>query len=511
MKSTALSLIKHIIKLSIIVFGVLNVHSLLLAQDVMVLTLEESIDIALDKSYNIKRLEQSNLIAELGLLSAKSAYKTNIMSNFYMPMYNEGFKLVEVTQGTPVPKQFGDFQIRGVLDINQPMPWMPLGGGTLTFRSEAYQINSWDPTYDLRSDRVFTSLSLRLNKPLFTINRLALNLKQAELAFERQSRFFKRTELDLVYQVTSAFLQLYRRDQQYNINLENVERQEGIYRTTKNKFDAGLIAEVDAMQAEVDLIQFKNDLKSSEGALEEQEAAFEQLIGIPLHLKTKVITELELKPLIVDVEKAVTIALKNRSEIVEKQIDIENQKINIKEIDAAVSVEGNLNGYYDFSGFSTLPYGSTTGELFESSWEVLKQTPNRGVTFTLSIPIWDWGKNKSDVQAAEANLMQDELQMEDLYITIEREVRDVVRSLYEAYDRVQMLAKSREVGEKSFNISLQRFANGDITSIELARASEQLNNAKLTYVSAYNEYKLALADLKRKTLYDFENDRTLVE
>ena len=81
MKSTALTLIKHIIKPSIIVFGFLNVNSLLLAQDVMVLTLDESIEIALDKSYNIKRLEQSNLIAELGLLSAKSAYKTNIMSN----------------------------------------------------------------------------------------------------------------------------------------------------------------------------------------------------------------------------------------------------------------------------------------------------------------------------------------------------------------------------------------------------------------------------------------------
>jgi outer membrane protein TolC len=511
MISTLLFFIAKKLKIIIISIPFLWITSILVAQDVMVLTLEESIEIALDKSYSIKQLEQSNLIAELGLKSAKSAYNTNIISNFYVPMYNEGFKLVEVTQGTPVPKQFGDFQIRGVLDINQPMPWMPLGGGTLTFRSEAYQINSWDPTFDLKSDRVYTSLSLRLDKPLFTINRLALNLKQAELAFERQSRYFKRTELDLVYQVTSSFLQLYRREQQHLINLENVTRQEEIYRTTKNKFDAGLIAEVDAMQAEVDLIQFKNDLKSSEGALEEQEASFKQLIGIPLNTKIKVITELELKPIVVEVEKAIGIALQNRSEIAEKKIDIENQKINIKEIDAAVSVEGNVNGYYDFSGFSTLDYGATTAQLFESSWEVLKQTPNRGITFTLSIPIWDWGKNKADVQSAEASLDKEELNLNDLYITIEREVRDVVRSLYEAFDRVQMLEKSKEVSEKSFNISLQRFANGDITSIELARASEQLNNAKITYLSAYNEYKLALADLKRKTLYDFENDKSLVE
>ncbi|MBN1895043.1 TolC family protein, partial [bacterium] len=57
---------------------------------------------------------------------------------------------------------------------------------------------------------------------------------------------------------------------------------------------------------------------------------------------------------------------------------------------------------------------------------------------------------------------------------------------------------------------LKRFANGDITSTELARASDQLNNARLSYLAATIGYRMALADLQRKTLYDFENDRPLV-
>ena len=74
-----------------------------------------------------------------------------------------------------------------------------------------------------------------------------------------------------------------------------------------------------------------------------------------------------------------------------------------------------------------------------------------------------------------------------------------------------MLTKSRQVGEKSFDISLNRFNNGDITSTELSRASDQLNQAKLSYLAAYVDYKLALADLKRKTLFDFDLKRSLVE
>lgn len=487
-------------------------------QDVMVLTLDDALDIALEGSYSIKALQESMTWAERNLWAAKAAYRTNIQSSFYTPQFDEGFRLVEVVGDNPVAKQFGSFQVRGVLEVIQPMPWLPFGGGDFRFQSETYQLNSWTPSpgnpeIDIKSNKVYTSLSAILNKPLFTINRTALNLQQAELSYERQSRVFKRSELDLVYNVTNSFFRLYRLSEEYAINKEKVERQEEIYQTTKNKFDAGLIAEVDAMQAEVDLINYQNDLKTSEGRLAEQEASFKQLIGIPLEKSVKAITEMELKLVNIDVERAVGFGLQNRSEIVEQKIDIENQEINIKEIDARVSIQGNLIGYYRFAGFSDplLPYGTSTGDLFNSSWNVLKQTPNRGVTFQLEVPIFDWGRNRAEVDAARANLHREELTLNDLYVTIEREVRDVVRSVYEAWDRVQMLIKSRDVAQRSFEISLQRFENGDITSTELARASDQLNTAKLSYLDAYNQYKLALADLKRKTLYDFEKDQTLVE
>ncbi|MFH1940701.1 MAG: TolC family protein [bacterium] len=488
------------------------------AQDSLILNLDESIAIALDKSYDIMNIEQLVVRAERNLWAAKAGYRTNIEAQIFAPTWDEGFRLIDVVEGTPVAKQQGSFQVRGFMDIIQPMPWLPFGGGDLRLRSEAYQLNSWtpstfDPTLEIKANKVYTSMSAIINKPLFTINTLSLGLKQAELDFERQSRVYKRSELDLVYNVTSSFFEFYRRSQEYQINREQVERQEGIYRTTKNKFDAGLIAEVEAMQAEVELIQYQNDLKTSEGSLQQQEAAFKQIIGIPLDRKVNVTTELELKPIVIDAEKAVGLALQNRSEIVERKIDIENSQIDIRQIDAQVAIKGNISGYYRFAGFSDagLPWGTATGELFQSSWDVLKRTPNRGVTFDLEIPIWDWGRNRAQVDAAKSSMKRNELALDNLYITIEREVRDIVRKVYEAYDRVEMLVKSNEVSQRSFDISIQRFANGDITSVELVRANDQLNNSKLSYLRAYIDYELALADLKRKTLYDFEKDQSLVE
>jgi len=488
------------------------------AQDTLTLNLDESIAVALDKSIDIQQLRQSMRWAERNLWAAKAGYRTSITSSWFAPAYDEGFKLIEVVEGNPVAKRFGSSQVRGQLNLIQPMPWVPLGGADLTFRSEAYRLNSWTPSLQnpderIQSNKFYSSLSVIVNKPLFTINELALGLKQAELSYERQSRVFKRSELDLVYRVTNAFFQLYDRRQRLVIDREKVARQEAIYQTTSNKFKAGLIAEVDAMQAEVELIQYKNDLKRSEGSLAEQEAVFKQLIGLPMETKVRTVAELDLQPVVVDVEKARTMAIQNRSELVEQKITIEEQKISIKQIDARVSIKGNLKGYYDLSGFSdpNSPWGTSTQDLFNSSYTQLKKTPNRGFTFELEVPIWDWGRNKAQVDAAKANMKRDELDLDDLKVTVGREVDDVVRSVVQTWDRVQMLAKSQEVSRKSMDISLKRFANGDITSTELARASDQLNNAKLSYLSAYIEYKMALADLKRKTLYDFEKDRPLVE
>jgi outer membrane protein TolC len=96
-------------------------------------------------------------------------------------------------------------------------------------------------------------------------------------------------------------------------------------------------------------------------------------------------------------------------------------------------------------------------------------------------------------------------------VTIAREIKDVVARVLTAQSRLQVLEKSQKLAERSYEISLARFDNGDITSQELALDRDRLTRARSTYLEAYIDYQTAVADLKRKTLYDFEKDRSLVE
>jgi outer membrane protein TolC len=292
-----------------------------------------------------------------------------------------------------------------------------------------------------------------------------------------------------------------------------MQLQEEAYNLASKIFSAGLIPEVEALQTEVDLAQSRNRVFTAESALRRQDDIFKQTIGMPLQEVVAVQTQVEFKPFAIDLEKAVAHGLAHRSELRERTIERRLQEIDLQRTDARSEFKAELSAYYDLSGVSdgTLPYNSTTRELFRSSWNDLKDRPkNRGVLFSVSMPLWDSGVNGAEVSAARARLDQTALQLDYEQTTVEREIKEVVSRVHEAENRLEVLEKSQKLAERGYEISLARFDNGDITAQELALDRSRLTQARGAFLDAYIDYQTAVADLKRKTLYDFENDRSLV-
>ena len=82
----------------------------------------------------------------------------------------------------------------------------------------------------------------------------------------------------------------------------------------------------------------------------------------------------------------------------------------------------------------------------------------------------------------------------------------MINKLESAKARVEVLSKSVELAQKSYNISLARFEAGTITSFDLSQMQIRLTDAKIQSLNALIDYKLALTDLNRKTLHDFEKE-----
>jgi outer membrane protein TolC len=479
-----------------------------------ILTLQDAVNYALEHSFNVKSLGLSLESARQNLMARKGSFKTNAQLRLDSPNLTEQLLSVEVANGLPSYNTRGTLRFSSILDINQPLPT----NGVFTLSGQVYQedVSTFIATSDVELKRrdFLTSIGLKLSQPLFTINTLKLGYEEANLNYERASGQIRRTELDVIYEVTQAFYNLYRATRELEIAREDMKQQEEAHNLASKKFAAGLIPEVEALQTEVDLAQSRNRLFTAESALRRQQDIFKQTIGMPLAENVAVQTQVEFKPFPIDPARAIEYGLANRSEIRERQIDRRLQEIELKRTDARSEFKAELSAYYDLTGVSdpSLPHNTATGELFRSSWDDLKYRPkNRGVVFSVSMPLWDSGVNGAEVESAKARLDQAELRLDNERITVEREIKDVVARVREAENRVEVLEKSQKLAERSYEISLARFDNGDITAQELALDRTRLTQARSAYLEAYIDYQTAVADLKRKTLYDFENNRSLIE
>ncbi len=473
--------------------------------NVHILDLENSIAIAKMKSYQMLGLKQDLKIAEYNLRSATSRLRTNVSMDLNIPNYTETIREFEDSTGITF-YSVRQARYSSALTVNQPLPT----DGRIYITTGMASTD--DLNYNERLMRVNTRLGL--TQPidaLYGYNNIRSALKSAELAYEQSQRRLKREELNLVYSVSNSFYRLLSVQRRQELAQMNLDRQREAYEIAKNKYDAGLIREVDALQMEVDLAAAQNNYDL---ALLDQESAlnsFKELIGIGLDDDVVISSEMSYEEIVVDVNSAVELALQNRSEVREREIFIEMNKLNLQRQRAAGMIRGNLNAYYEKIGVDRASNDFALNDAVSRSFSDFQDRPgNFGIGLSIHIPIIDWGENKAQVQAAEARLQQNMYEKEQVLRTIETEVKNLVANLSSSLRRLQLLEKNVLVAEQSFEITRARFADGDIDSQSLALERERLNSAYTSHLDAYIQYELNLADLMRKTLYDYKNNQPVI-
>jgi len=478
------------------------------AQNARVLTLEESLNIALGKSYQVKQLEQSLINSRMNLQAARASFKSNGQLFFSsLPNYQQSERQTPLPGGAFAFDRQKFMNLQADLFVNQPVPTtdgvFSLVGSLQRFQQYGtFEEFGVDPITGLpfsvtRTDPKDYSPTLRLQfrQPLFTYNRLKTGYKRADLNLENTVQTYSRSQLDIIYNVTTGFYNLFRAQQQLEIDRAQVQQSENAHRLAKLKQQAGLFPELEVLRLEVEVANARNTLTNSEANLQRIEDNFKLQIGLPIEESVQGNTEVTYRPIAVALEKALSEALQRRTELRSDEISVQLSEISVRETDAASEVRGEL----------FLSYGIfNRREKFRDAFQDFSN--DRRATFELTMPLWDWGKNGAEVQAAQASLESNRLTKQNRLDLIKQEIRDAVRSLQSSQQRLEISRRSEELAEKSYKISLLKFENGDLSSQDLALEQNRLTQAKTNSLNAIIDYKQALADLRRKTLWDFETD-----
>ncbi|MCU4157531.1 TolC family protein [Carboxylicivirga sp. A043] len=468
--------------------------SLSLVEAQRLMTLPQSVEEALKNSPQIVR-SRLGLERTRELLNAqRAALRSNFRLNLNPYVYSNNRQYDEYNQQWYTSEST---QSNGTLSITQPVIWTD---GTISLDNTFGYRDNYSTSSANSFEGFSNNLRLSIDQPLFTYNRTKMTLKELEFDHENAKLSYALEALNVEQQITQYFYQIYQKQMELITSREEWENRKKSFDIISNKVEAGLTAKEEMLQAELDMMSSQSTVQNNEVELENIKDNFKQMIGLPLSEELMVIAEVSVLPVDIDLSMATNFALTNRMEIRQRQIDIETGKFELIKTNATNEFKGNFNVSVGLFGESEDVSG-----IYDNP------NDNEDVRFSLEIPLFDWGEKKARMRAAEASLKTSEYNLQDEQKSIRLNIRKIDRSIKNTLVQIDIARKNEENAQLTYEINLEKYRNGDLTSMDLNLFQNQLTQKKNALTNALINYKLELLNMKLQTLYDFELQRSIID
>ncbi len=456
------------------------------------LTLDACIKRSMTRGYAVQNASFQYRASKHAYEAARRKLRTSVAVSLDIPNYQESLS----NQFDPLLQQYKYYELtttrmQGTLTITQPIL---ATGGSLSISDYVFGRDQTRGNSGSASGKdYFNNVLVEYKQPLFTTNLLRLTSERNSLAFEQARTDFAKNQLDIVYTVTENFYTAYEAAQRVDIVKEQVRQNEESYQTAKRKFEFGLIPEVEALQSEVDLAGSQNDLLNASREVERAKNALRMLMGMPLTEALELSAVMTFTPIRIDSARVMETALANRAEVLSAARSIQQRTLDIDAAKARSEFRVDVAATFGYNKSATDP-----NDLLDN------YARSRSAALSVSMPLFDWGAHSYDVQAAEVQYESALATREYVLNQVRQEILDLLGRISAAESRIGVLQKNVAVAQKGYDISIERFRTGTISRNDLAQAQQRLTATKINSLSALIDYQLGVADLKRKTLFDFE-------
>lgn len=455
------------------------------------LTLPKALDFAMENSPSLVQ-SKLNLERVSKLLEAQNAsLKTNFSLSVTPFDYNHTRRFDETLSSWNTSESKSAYSS---LIVSQPLVWTD-GRITLTNRFE--YLDSYSEYFDRTTQSFSNNLYLSYSQPLFTLNRSRMVLDRLENNFENASIQYAMQKLSIERNVTIYFYNVYKAQKSVEITKEEYENQKISYEIIKNKVDGGLSAKEELFQAELNLATSKSLYENSKVELENAKDDFKILIGLPLSDDVIVLANIEISKTKIELNEAVAHAIEQRLELRQRQIDIIEANYGLAE----AKTTNEFNGQFLFE-IGLIGDDNKAARVYESPQD------NERLKVMFNIPLYDWGERKARIKAEEYSIEAAELSLSDEKKQIAVEIRKTYRNLNNLVTQIEIARQNETNAKLTYEINLERYKNGDLTSMDLNLYQNQLSQKKNDLANAIINYKLELLSMKIQTLWDFDNNKS---
>jgi len=458
-----------------------------------ILTLQDALTVAQKNSPEMIKSELSMLISQENLKAREAATKSNFQLQVTPFYYNQSrtyddFNAVWNTNETK--SSYGD------LIISQPIVKTD---ARISLRNHLEYLDAYSEFGDKSTRGFSNNLYLEISQPLFTHNRIRMELDRLKLDLENSTYNYSIQRLYLEKQVTQYFYNVYQIQMSLKIAEEEYKNQQASFDIIKSKVEGGLTANAELLQAQLNLSNSESSFKNKEVELANAKDDFKQYIGLPLGEDFDIDANVDFALVAVDSAKAVQNGLEMRMELKQREISLKNSKYDLTVAEATNEFAGNVNLSIGVIG---------DNENLMHVYETPTRNPQIMVGFT--IPIWDWGERKSRIKASKAMIEIEEINLQNEKYSVEIAIRKSYRSLQNLNMQIEIAKQNEKNAQLTYEINLEKYKNSDLTSMDLGRYQNQLSTAKMNLANALISYKIELLNMKIQSLWDFEKNINFV-
>jgi len=323
-----------------------------------------------------------------------------------------------------------------------------------------------------------------ITQPLFSGGSILANYRLEKMGVDLSKTDVETFKRDVVLQVREGYFAILRAEKFLIVAEQQVKQFEAQLEVTKAFFEVGIVAKNDVLQAEVRLANARQGLIRAENDLALAKSSFNTLLRREINTPLKVVDILEYKPFPLGFEESLQEALRQRPEIKNAELKIEQAKENVK-----ISRSGffpTLNLTSSYNKLSEEP--GLMGELRTERWSIQALA-----TFTIG----DWGKTAYKVGESKVKVTQAEDAKIQLKEGIILEVKDDYLNMLVAEKNIGVAEKAIEQAEENLRMNEERYRYQVATATDVLDAVTLLAQTRVNYYGALSDFNVAKASLER--------------
>ena len=309
--------------------------------------------------------------------------------------------------------------------------------------------------------------SLSILQPVYTGGRVLESIRMAQHQQALAGNQAKALNDAVCYQTDIQYWSAVARQEIVDVAEDIRNSIAALVKTIKERVEVGLVDPQDLLMAEVKLNEAEYQLLQAQSNFETGRMALNSMIGVRLEQPTELDAQI---PIVV-----VSDSLWLSTGMGRPEIQMAYDKIRIAESTK------KLND----SQFKPQFYVGVEGSYSSPGYNFKKDLdPNYAVYAKVSVPIFEWGKRRSEKRVSSFRIGMAEDNLNKVVDRVELEVSVARKALSQAIERVRLSESSLAKAEENEAKAVERYNEGKVSVVEVIDAQTYRQTSQVNYVQA---------------------------